>query len=169
MSVLVTYATKNGGTAGLAEMIGEALRGEGIDVDVEPVSVINRVDGYEAVVLGAAVYNARWHPDARRFARRHAGALRDRPVWLFSSGPLDHSAEEHPIAAVKTAETAIGQVRARGHETFGGKLTSDAHGLIARAMVRNGHGGDFRDRAHVATWAHEIASDLRTGDQPHTV
>ena len=94
MSVLVTYATKNGGTAGLAEMIGEALRGEGIDVDVEPVSVINRVDGYEAVVLGAAVYNARWHPDARRFARRHAGALRDRPVWLFSSGPLDHSAEE---------------------------------------------------------------------------
>ena len=168
MSVLVAYATKNGGTKGLADMIGDALRGEGLDVDVEPVTVINRVDGYEAVVLGGAVYNAHWHPDARRFARRHADTLRDRPVWLFSSGPLDHSAEEHAIPAVRSAKTAIEQVQARGHETFGGKLTADAHGWIARKMVEGGRGGDFRDRAHVVAWAHEIASDLRKGDQTHT-
>jgi menaquinone-dependent protoporphyrinogen oxidase len=161
MSILVAYATKNGGTEGLATMLGEALRDEGLDVDVEPVSVINRVDGYEAVVLGAAVYTGRWHPDARRFARRHADALRDRPVWLFSSGPLDHSAEEHAIPAVKTAATAIEQVKARGHVTFGGRLMSDAHGWIARKMVQNGHGGDFRDHDHVAAWAHEIAAELR--------
>jgi menaquinone-dependent protoporphyrinogen oxidase len=52
------------------------------------------------------------------------------------------------------------RIGARGHRTFGGRLDENAKGFIARAMVRNGRGGDFRDRALISAWAREIAAAL---------
>jgi hypothetical protein len=44
--------------------------------------------------LGSAVYLGRWLPSARWVARRFEAQLRERPVWLFSSGPVTLSAIE---------------------------------------------------------------------------
>ncbi len=158
--VLVAYGTRNGSTAGIAETVGIALQAEGLVVEVRPARLVHHVDGYDAVVLGGALYSRRWHPDALRFARRHAMALRGRPVWLFSSGPLDGSADDHDIPPVPGASEAMDRLAARGHATFGGRLTATAHGYIARAMVRNGRGGDFRNPDRIGTWARGIASQL---------
>ncbi|WP_330328843.1 Rv1733c family protein [Streptomyces sp. NBC_00536] len=49
--------------------------------------------GYDAVVLGGALYAGHWSRTAKRRAERDADALKHRPVWLLSSGPLDRSAE----------------------------------------------------------------------------
>src|SRR5437016_11621099 len=95
--VLVAYGTKNGATAGIAQTIGETLREHGVSVDVCPAAQVRQVSGYHAVVLGGALYMSRWHRAAVRFARRYAGSLRGRPVWLFSSGPLDTSADHADI------------------------------------------------------------------------
>src|SRR6266536_3613757 len=108
--VLVAYGSKGGGTAGIAETLGAALREDGLSVDVRPAAEVRDVSGYDAVVLGGAVYAARWHPEARKFARRHGRALRGRPVWLFSSGPLDRSAEAGEIAPVRSAAQAAEQL-----------------------------------------------------------
>ena len=40
------------------------------------------------MVLGSAVYAGRWLEPAREYAATHAGGLRTRPTWLFSSGPI---------------------------------------------------------------------------------
>ena len=159
--VLVAYGTRNGSTAGIATMIAAALRGDDIAVDVRPATEVRDVSGYDAVVLGGALYAGRWHTDARRFARRHATALRGRPVWLFSSGPLDNTADTIDIPPVRQAAQAAEMLSARGHVTFGGQLTPDARGFIARSMVRNGRGGDFRNPQRVAEWSLKIAADLR--------
>ena len=45
------------------------------------------------------------------------------PVWLFSSGPLDDSAAEGDIPAVPQVQQVAKEIRARGHRTFGGRLT----------------------------------------------
>jgi menaquinone-dependent protoporphyrinogen oxidase len=37
-------------------------------------------------VLGSAVFDAQWRPEAVRFASQHGDALSRRPVWLFESG-----------------------------------------------------------------------------------
>ena len=161
--VLVAYGSKAGSTAGLAEMIGAAMREDGLEVEVLPAGRVRDVSGYDAVVLGGALYANRWHRDARRFARRHAGELRDRPVWLFSSGPLDASAEESEIAPVPSAAEAAQRLGAAGHTTFGGRIGPEATGWIARKMLQNGRGGDFRNESRVRAWAHERAAVLVAG------
>jgi menaquinone-dependent protoporphyrinogen oxidase len=158
--VLVAYGTKNGSTGGIADMIATELLTAGITADARPAAEVRSVDGYDAVVLGGALYAGRWHRDARRFARRYATALRDRPVWLFSSGPLDDSADTRDIPAVGQAARAAGQLDARQHVTFGGRLAGDAKGFLARSMVRGGRGGDFRNPDRIAAWARSIASAL---------
>jgi menaquinone-dependent protoporphyrinogen oxidase len=147
--VLVTYGTRYGSTAGIADIIGTVLTAEGIDAEVRPASSVRDVSGYRAVVLGGALYASHWHPDARRFVRRHAKALSGRPVWLFSSGPLDNSAEAREIPPVPQAARAAREVNARGHATFGGALNAQAKGFVAASMVRNGRGGDFRNPEHI--------------------
>ena len=52
------------------------------------------------------------------------------------------------------------EVSARGHVTFGGRLTPDAQGFPASAMAKN-KAGDWRDPEHVRSWARAIVADLR--------
>jgi menaquinone-dependent protoporphyrinogen oxidase len=42
------------------------------------------VTAFDTVVLGSAIHNSRWLPEADAFARANAAALRDRRTWLFS-------------------------------------------------------------------------------------
>jgi menaquinone-dependent protoporphyrinogen oxidase len=160
MTVLVAYGTRNGSTAGIAEVVGDSLRAEGFSVEVCPARQVRDVAGYEAVVLGGAVYANRWHRDARSFVRRHVRALNERPVWLFSSGPLDDSADNRDIPPVPQVEQAVQRLHAKGHATFGGRLADDATGFVARAMARNGRAGDFRNPARIGAWARSVAAVL---------
>jgi menaquinone-dependent protoporphyrinogen oxidase len=158
--VLIAFASRNGSTAEIAVHIGEVLRERGFAVRVQPAGDVRSLDGVAAVILGSALYANRWRGEACRFARRHEAELRDRPVWLFSSGPLDDSASHRHIPPVPDAARIAARIGARGHVTFGGRLTVDARGFIARAMARNGRAGDFRDFAHIAGWATLMAADL---------
>lgn len=164
MKILVTYGSKLGGTKGLADMVGDAFRRHGFDVDVVPAAQVTTPDGYDAVIIGGALYAGRWHRDAARFVRRHRRTLRDLPVWLFSSGPLDTSAETRDIPPVRQVRSLMAQVHADGHETFGGRLEADPPGFMARSMAKK-FAGDWRDPRHVTRWTGDIAARLtHTGD-----
>jgi hypothetical protein len=86
MRIVVTYGSARGGTQGLAEMVADDLRAEGFDVDLLPPGQVWRLDGYDAVVVGGALYAARWHRAARRFVKRHAAEIQQRPA--FDQGQL---------------------------------------------------------------------------------
>jgi menaquinone-dependent protoporphyrinogen oxidase len=160
MRVLVTYGTKMGGTAGIAEILGDALSDAGFHVDMRPTADVADVGAYDAVVVGGAVYAGRWHRDARRFVKRNTRVLRDRPVWLFSSGPLDGSASYEEILPVEQVRQLLERVGAAGHATFGGRLRRDAKGFPASAMAKT-HAGDWRDPVHIRAWAAKLALELR--------
>jgi len=160
MRVLVTYGSTRGGTEGLAAMVADGLRDEGIAVDLLSPGKVKKLDEYDAVVVGGALYATRWHRKARRFVRRHAGELRQHPTFFFSSGPLDDSASRREIPPVGQVETLMERVGAHDHATFGGRLAPDAKGFPASAMAKK-HSGDWRDRAQVQTWATSIAARLR--------
>jgi menaquinone-dependent protoporphyrinogen oxidase len=151
----VAYASKAGGTEGLAEMVGGDLRELGHEVDVVPAGDVQEVDSYGAVVIGGALYIFRWHRDARRFVKRFRVALRGRPVWLFSSGPLDDSARTKDIPPVRFVRKAVTMVGAKGHATFGGRLTQAARSNNKALSV-----GDWRDPEHVKEWTETIAKEL---------
>jgi menaquinone-dependent protoporphyrinogen oxidase len=160
MHILVTYGSERGGTKGLAEMLGNALDDEGFDVQVAAAGDVVSLAGFDAVIVGGALYAGRWHKDARRFIKRHQQALRAVPVWLFSSGPLDDSAISEDIPPVRHAAHAASLVGARGHATFGGRLSPDAKGFPAASMAKT-MSGDWRDPAQVRGWSKEIAEEMR--------
>ena len=51
MSILVTHASKMGGTQGLAEAVAEGL---GAGAVVLPVDAVKHLDGYDAVLMAVA-------------------------------------------------------------------------------------------------------------------
>ncbi|MET9793119.1 flavodoxin domain-containing protein [Streptomyces canus] len=80
------------------------------------------MSSYDAVVIGGAPHTGRRHEDARRFVRRHRRALAERPLRLFSRGPLDASASERDIPPVSGAQWAMTRLGAGDHATSGGCL-----------------------------------------------
>ena len=158
--VLVAYGTTNGSTARIAEAIADVLNKEGLAAESLPAPAVTEVESYDAVVVGGGLYAGRWHKHARRFVRRHRRALAGRPLWLFSSGPLDASAAERDIPPVPGVRRTMTRLGAEEHITFGGCLEEGAKGRIARMIVRNGKGGDFRDFAQIEAWAARIATEL---------
>jgi menaquinone-dependent protoporphyrinogen oxidase len=145
-------------------MLGDALQREGLDVVLEAAETAVDLSRFDAVIVGGALYANRWHRAARRFVKRNAEELRAMPVWFFSSGPLDDSAEQHEILPTKQVSALMDRVGARGHTTFGGRLAPDATGFIASKIAKK-RAGDWRNVDHVRAWATEVATSLRTVPQ----
>lgn len=158
-TVLVAYASKHGSTREIAEAIGATLRATGLAVEVRPARDVRSLDQVAAVVLGSALYAAHWQRDAMRFVRRHDAALRERPVWLFSSGPLDESASRTRLPVPGPVAAATGDLGARDHRTFGGRLLPDTPGVDPHILATHPT-GDFRDWEAIHAWARAIASEL---------
>ncbi|MEU1192945.1 flavodoxin domain-containing protein [Streptomyces sp. NPDC005859] len=159
-TVLVTYGTTNGSTAEIAEAVAAILRKDGLTVDSLPARSVTSAARYDAVVVGGGLYTGRWHKDARRFVRRNRVLLAERPVWFFSSGPLDASASERDIPPVRGVQRAMDRLGVQDHITFGGCLEEGARGRVAGMILRSGKGGDFRDFGAIEAWAKRIADAL---------
>ncbi|HEX5753991.1 MAG TPA: flavodoxin domain-containing protein [Archangium sp.] len=159
MRVLVTWGSKHGGTEGIARILGDALERHGFDVEVTSVGKVSRLDTFDAVIVGGALYANRWPSNVRWFVGRHLSRLRQVPVWFFSSGPLDDSAEHQDIPATRQVGVLAERVGARGHITFGGRLERDAKGFPASAMAKE-HSGDWRNPEHIRAWADRLAIEL---------
>ena len=128
----------------------------GLDEQVLPVEQVEDVYSYDAVILGSAVYSWSWEKNAIKFAHENAEVLRKKPVWLFSSGPLDWSAAEGDVRPVRSARKIASMVAARAHITFGGKLPADTKGFLARHATKEASRGDFRDFNQIRQWTDEV-------------
>lgn len=167
MTVLVAAASKHGSTYEIADAIGERLRLRGLAVDVAHVEDVRSLDGYSAVILGSGAYFGRWRLPAVEFAHHHAAELRERPVWLFSSGPLGTEPKPAPDDAVHVDEL-VASTGAREHHLFDGKLDLHELGRIEKAIISSVHAepGDFRDWVAIAAWADGIAAALTADAAP---
>src|SRR6266508_2651255 len=162
MTVLVSAASKHGSTAEIATAVARVLSERGPAVDVRPVENVTMVEGYDAVVLGSAVYGGHGMESARRLAEAQAGALSTRPVWLFSSGPVGDppKPEEDPVDVAEI----VAATGARDHRVFAGKLVRKQlrFGDKAIAVALRVPDGDFRDWTEIRGWAAGIADALRS-------
>jgi menaquinone-dependent protoporphyrinogen IX oxidase len=60
VNVLVTAASQQGATYGIAEAIGRTLRTRGLDARVASADEVLDADGYDAFVIGSAIYTGHW-------------------------------------------------------------------------------------------------------------
>ncbi len=93
-TVLVAFATRFGSTQEVAEAVAEALRGEGLSVEVKRLRDVQSLEGYRGVVIGAPLQMFRWHKDAIRFLRRHRHDLEGLSVAVFALGPFNDAEKE---------------------------------------------------------------------------
>ncbi len=170
--VLVAYASKHGATQEIAERIADRLRSYGLESVAKPVTASGDLNGYSAFVIGSAVYLGSWMKDATAFFQRHRDVLAERPVWLFSSGPLGTSPTDdagHELkteALPKQTQDLDVAIAPREHRVFFGVLDPATLGLAERAMRKLPAGrqllpeGDFRDWSEIEAWADGIATVL---------
>lgn len=180
MRVLVTYATRHGSTAGIAERIAATLEEAGLGADAVPVEEVHDLDGYDAVVLGGAAYMFHWLKDATKFAERHQSELRGRPTWLFSSGPLGTDVVDkqgHDVfetSRPREFDELTTLLHPRGERVFFGAWDPDAPAVgLGERMFRHMPAaksalpaGDFRDWAAIEAWARDIASEISSENAP---
>ena len=81
--ILVTYASRMGSTAGIAEAIGKTLTENGAEVEVRPMESVKDLTPYQAVVAGSAIQGQQWLPEAMQFLRQHQAALAQKPFAAF--------------------------------------------------------------------------------------
>jgi len=163
-SILVAYATRYGSTQEVAEAIGETLREYGLTVDLQRVRDVRTLEGYNAIVLGAALYMYRWHKDARRFLSRHRKALSELPVAVFALGPVKspHDEEEWRGSRAQLdkelAEHAwLDPVAV---EILGGKFDPATLRFPLNIFAGSEPASDIRDWAAIRAWASDLASKL---------
>jgi menaquinone-dependent protoporphyrinogen oxidase len=161
-AVLVAYASKHGATREIAARVASTMREAGCRTFIADADDVPNLDAVGAVILGSALYAGRVRGSARRFARRHRHELADKPVWLFTSGPVDvgdkHREAQEPKAALKLAE----HLGAHGHVMFGGRLPTEPGNVVERAMVRATpeERRDARDWEAIDAWARSVAAQL---------
>lgn len=162
MRVLVSAASRHGGTEEIAREIAAALSGAGLEPVVLAPDDVRTLDGFGAVILGSAIYMGEWMDAARALVDRFGSELVRLPVWLFSSGPLSPAAvlgdeERGAITEVTTATAA------RAHRLFAGRLDPAELGLGERVLFEAGTGssGDFRPWSEIRAWGREIAAALK--------
>ncbi len=185
--VLVVYASRHGGTRGIAERIGEVLRTEGLEADVAPADQVAGVGGADAVVVGSGVYMGSWLKEGIDFIKRNEATLAELPLWLFSSGPIPGSSKDKGPSG-DLLEDALGPkdgpgsggrkkiaeitsaTNPRDHRVFLGAFDpEDPPKVMSERIVRMLPAarnmlptGDFRDWDAIEVWAHGIAASLVT-------
>ncbi len=73
--MLVTAASRHGATAEIAQATGQALAERGLTVAVIPPADVRSIGGYDAVIIGSAVYMSHWLDPAKKPAAGSARLL----------------------------------------------------------------------------------------------
>lgn len=176
MRILIVYASLYGGTQGIAERIAATFRRHGLETAVQPAQKAGDPAAFDAVVIGSAAYYFRWRKEASEFVRRNHAILSERPVWLFSSGPLgtkltdDQGRDVREVTVPREIAEFREAIHPRDHRVFFGALIPDKMGFLHRLMLKlpanRDHAlfpeGDFRDWNDVDAWAGTIAESLKT-------
>ena len=168
--ILVTYASRLGSTAGVAEAIGKTLAETGAEVEVRRMEEVTDLTPYSAVVAGSAIRGKQWLPEAMQFMQQHQAALRQKPFAAFlvcMTLAMKNGEKYRPhVAAFLDPVCAMAKPVSTG--LFAGvldigKVESFSNRFQFRLSVMFGvwKEGDHRDWNAIREWAASLSPLLR--------
>jgi menaquinone-dependent protoporphyrinogen oxidase len=173
--VLVAYDTIHGSTAEVAEKIGTDLCARGFEVDIRFVGNVTSIADYDAVILGSAIYEFRWLPDAMAFLKNNQAALSSMPVAyfivgaaLFKDTPENRDADKKSFIDPVLAEYPDIQPLSIG--LFGGAVDfkKEQYNLFEKFVLRIlgliagfKRSVDWRNWEYINSWANEVGDKLQ--------
>lgn len=157
--ILVTFTTRNGSTAEIAQAIGKELASAGHTVDITEMKAVLSLKDYTAVVIGAPLYMGSVDSAAGKFVKQYSERLASLPVAAFVVGLApkspDPSAVENAMNAQKKSLEPLTPVSSI---LFAGKLDPAKVNFVMRKFLERAKipAGDFRDWGAIAAWAREL-------------
>jgi len=162
--ILVAYASKCGSTGQVAQVIGQVLADNGATVDVRPLNNVSDLSAYRAVILGSAIRQAKWLPEAKKFVAAHQAELSRVPTAYFTvCMTLSEGTEENRRKAATYLEPVRQILKPVEEGFFAGKMDYGQLGFVERLMVervKQVPQGDFRNWAAIRTWAQALPARL---------
>ncbi|MGJ3237192.1 MAG: flavodoxin domain-containing protein [Anaerolineae bacterium] len=164
--ILIAYATKHGATAEIAVKVGAVLRQAGYELEIMPIEIVDDLDAFDVVIVGSAIYYGQWRKDAVNFLRDHQNDLREKAVWLFSSGPTGEGDPVDLSQGVRYPEQLqdlIDSINPQSIALFHGELNLNQINRLERFIINRikAPTGDFRNWEMVEEWAQSIVKSLR--------
>jgi menaquinone-dependent protoporphyrinogen oxidase len=163
--ILVTYSSRYGSTAEIAEKIAEVIAAKGNEVQLSEIKEAPDLREFSAVILGSAVYIGRWRKDAVRFMKIHENELAERQTWIFSTGP---TGKGDPVELLegwnlpKNLKPIADRIAPEDVTVFHGSVDPEKLSGMHKYMVGkvNVPVGDFRIWAEIEKWGEKIAEQL---------
>lgn len=172
MTILVTFASRSGSTAGIAEAIGKTLRNKGLTVDVLPMSEVDNIPTYQAIVIGSAIRQEKWLPEAMEFIRNHQVDLTQMPVATFlvcmalaTKNPTRYASGLQSAKSWMHPTRELIQPVSEGYFAGAlnlGKIKELRFRIVLSALVMAGlfPKGDHRDWNAIEKWAEGLPTQL---------
>jgi menaquinone-dependent protoporphyrinogen oxidase len=163
--ILVTYASRLGSTVGVAEAIASTLAESGMAVDILPIPDVRDLSPYQAVVIGSAIRDRQWLPEAVQFVQNHQRILAQKPCAIFAvcmtlamKNTQYHAAVKDWLAPVSRLVKPVSEGYFAGVLNIG-KIPSLGDRLKFRISVALGvwSEGDHRDWNAIRAWAESLA------------
>lgn len=167
-TVLVTYASRTGTTAGIAEEIGVVLSEHGLPTEVREMKQVQSILSYSAIVAGSAIQGGAWLPEAMHFMEKYQGELRKKPFAAFlvcmtlAMPNTDHHRHVADwLEPVRTRVPTISEGLFAGNLDIT-KIPSWKDRMMFRVSVRMGvwSEADHRDWDKVRMWASSLVNIL---------
>ncbi|MEW5721105.1 MAG: flavodoxin domain-containing protein [Chloroflexota bacterium] len=163
--ILVTYASRTGSTAEIAQAIGKTLAESGAQIDVRAMQEVQDLAPYSAFVAGSAIRKSKWLPEAAHFIETHRAELAQKRFAEFTVciTLAMSNTEQYRAAVAKWVEPVRALVTPQSEGFFAGlldfsKLPINLDTLLFRVAVACGiiPRGDRRDWNAVRAWAASI-------------
>lgn len=167
--ILIAYATRAGSTAEIAARIGQALARRGAAVDVLPVTAVESLEPYGAVVLGSAIRTGKLLPEAMAFIIDHQEEFQGLPLSVFIAC---WTIKDTDAESVRIVDAYLDPVRAlvtpAREGIFAGvmdlsKLKWKEKLLMKFMKVQQ---GDFRKWDEIEEWAEELVEGSISPENP---
>jgi menaquinone-dependent protoporphyrinogen oxidase len=139
-NILIAFGTSEGHTASIAEFMADVIRENGFDVDTVDLSARSpKLEGYDAVIIGASVHVGKHASSVRRFVKRHREALERLPSAFFS---VSLAAQDDTLTGRREVQRYTREfVEQTGWQpgrvsVFAGALLYTHYGFLKRWMMR---------------------------------
>jgi menaquinone-dependent protoporphyrinogen oxidase len=163
--ILVTYASRTGSTAQIAEAIHKTLVKNGEEAELLPMENVNDLSSYHAMIIGSPIRKSKWLPEAMQFLQNHGAELTRKRVATFtlcitiamSNTERYQDAVRQWIAPVRVLVHPVSEGLFAGRLDFS-KLPWTLDTLLLRITVALGvfPKGDHRDWNAVHAWAQDL-------------